>query len=106
MEAQNKERKCLHCVDPLPERSRSDRKFCPQKYGILNFCKNAYHDPDTLAEYHENKGLKKINKLNTDILKRLLGTEETREISEKELNQMGFKLEFMLNKAQMRVSKN
>ena len=99
-------RKCLHCGEPLPERSRSDRKFCPQKFGILNFCKNAYHNPNTLSEYHENKGLKKINQQNCNILKQLLGKDEARIITDQELIGEGFKLEFIINKAQMRVSKN
>ncbi len=99
-------RRCLHCAELLPERSRSDRKFCPQKFGIINYCKNAYHNPITLSEYHEHKGLRKINKLNRDILKQLLGNNETRTISESELVQSGFRLEFIINKAQMRTSKN
>ena len=106
MDIQNTIRKCPHCGDPLPERSRSDRKYCPVKYGIANFCKNETHNPKTKAEYQEQKGLKKINRINRDILKRLLEIDEYSEISEQQLKQEGFRLEFILNKAQMRVSGN
>ena len=106
MENQNNIRRCLHCNDPLPQRSRKDRKFCPQKYGVKDFCKNATNNPKMLMLYHENKGLTKINRTNRDILKRLLGSLEFQQISEQELINEGFKLEFIVNKAQMRISKN
>jgi len=106
MNVQNAVRKCLHCGEPLPEKSRKDRKFCPQKHGVKDFCKNAMHNPKTLLLYHDAKGITKINQLNRDILRRLLGSLQYQQISEQELINEGFKLEFIINKAQMSISKN
>ncbi len=99
-------RKCLHCGLPIPEGCRSDRKYCPEKNGIVDYCKNKVNNVQTQAEYHDTKGIKNIHILNRDILKRLLGKQETREIAEQDLVREEFKLEFIINKAQMRISKN
>ena len=106
MNVQNAIRRCLNCGEPLPERCRKDRKFCPHKNGIKDFCKNATHNPKTSLAYHDAKGLNKINQLNKNILQRLLGSLQHRQISEHELINEGFKLEFIINKAEMSISKN
>ncbi len=64
------------------------------------------NNPKTLELYHENKGLAKINQHNRDILKRLLGSKESHQVSEQELITKGFKQEYMINKAQMTSAKN
>jgi hypothetical protein len=106
MNCTNPSKVCLHCGDQLPPRSRADRKFCPVKFGIWNHCKNSYHNPKALADYHENKGIVAINKRNRDILKLLLGDWETALVNERTLLSMGFKMAYMINKARMEQSQN
>jgi hypothetical protein len=100
------QRQCNACGDYLPETCRKDRKFCPSKYGVKDFCKNKANNPKALETYHLNKGLAKIHKGNRDILKRLLGTVSVREISHQELINEDFKMSFVINQAEMSISKN
>lgn len=99
-------RKCRYCGTSLPERSRANREFCPVKFGIIDYCKNKFNNPKTLAKYHLNKGLMKINDENRNILKGLLGKLTERVVSLQELMNAGFKMSYVINHAEMKESKN
>jgi len=87
-------RHCLYCDDALLERYRSDCKFCPEKYGIQNYCKNAHHNLNTLARYHITKDILKKFYICREILKTFLGDSESREISEQQLIDAGWSFNY------------
>jgi hypothetical protein len=99
-------RKCKQCGLPLPEKSRRNREYCPYKHGVKDYCKNEFNNVDTLAEYHENKGLKKINSTNKRILGNLLGDQKDRIVTEQQLLEAGVKVQFYLNRVQRTTTKN
>lgn len=99
-------KKCPYCDTPIPEECRSDRKYCPFKYGIKDYCKNAVNNKDTLIEYHSNKNLNKINNENRNCLRVLLGSENVREVSLQQLLDVGFKMNYHIQQATMRESGN
>ncbi len=99
-------RKCKQCGLPLPEKSRKDREYCPYKHGVKDYCKNKFNNVDTLEEYHENKGLKKINSANRRILGNLLGEQKDRTLTAQQLLEAGVNLQFYLNRVQRTTTKN
>jgi len=104
--SEEKIRKCRSCNDRLPEGSRANREFCPKKFGIKDHCKNKFNNPKTLMKYHLNKDLMKINTVNRSILKSLLGSLSEREVSLQQPLDAGFRLGYVINRAEMNQSKN
>ncbi len=85
-------KKCLHCNEQLPLMARADAKFCPDKHGSKNFCKNAYHNKINLFNYRLVTQNNKVLLGNRRILKHLLGNVQSRYTTIEELDKYSFKM--------------
>lgn len=83
-------RRCIHCGTVIPEWYRSDRIHCPEKFGVIDYCKNAIHNPTTLEGYHLTKDIDKYFLECRKILKRFLGERESFEVPEQLLMDNGW----------------
>jgi hypothetical protein len=75
-------RRCLTCGTPLPGNLRSDAKFCPDKNGKKNQCKNSYNNIANQEKYHLTKVHNKKLLGNRKILLDILGALKSIEIDE------------------------